>query len=114
MSLIFHRTRLKSRYILSIFVGLSLGFALSLACLPIISVCDNPLSLFSEPFVSSFNIRFGNDTFSLHDKFDPFRILNRQARSIADVTLVDYGSKDYEPKIHPLQQAPIFKQNKIK
>ncbi|CAF1062610.1 unnamed protein product [Rotaria sordida] len=112
MSLIFHRTRLKSRYILSIFVGLSLGFALSLACLPIISVCDNPLSLFSEPFASSFNIRFGNDTFSLHDKFDPFRILNREPRSVVDVTLVDYGSKDYEPQIHPPQLEVNLNNNK--
>jgi hypothetical protein len=101
MSLLFHRTRLKSRYILSIFVGLSLGFALSLACLPLMSVCDNPLSLFSEPFSSSLNIYLGNDSLSFRDKFDPFRLLNRQARSIADVTLVDYGSKDYEPHIHP-------------
>ncbi|CAF2813716.1 unnamed protein product [Rotaria sp. Silwood2] len=103
MSLLCHRTRLKSRYILSIFVGLSLGFVLSLACLPIISVCDNPLSLFSEPFSSSLNIHFSNDTLSFHDRFDPFRILNRESRSIVDVTLVDYGSKDYEPQIHPPQ-----------
>jgi hypothetical protein len=108
MSLLFHRTRLKSRYILSILVGLSLGFALSLACLPLMSVCDNPLSLFSEPFSSSL---FGqrNETFFLREKFDPFRLLNRQSRSIADVTLVDYGSKDYEPRIHPAQ--PDLKQN---
>jgi hypothetical protein len=104
ISLIFYRTRLKSRYLLSIFVGLSLGFALSLACLPLMSVCDNPLSLFSEPFSSSVNIYLGNETSSFRDKFDPFRLLNRQSRSIADVTLVDYGSKDYEPRIQPLQQ----------
>ncbi|CAF4321998.1 unnamed protein product [Rotaria socialis] len=101
MSLLFHRTRLKSRYILSILVGLSLGFALSLACLPIMSVCDNPLSLFSEPFSSSFNSHFGNETLSFSDRFDPFRILSREPRSVVDVTLVDYGSKDYEPQIHP-------------
>lgn len=107
MSLLFHRTRLKSRYILSIFVGLSLGFALSLACLPLMSVCDNPLSLFSEPF----NNRFGNETLSFREKFDPFRLLNRQSRSIADVTLVDYGSKDYEPHIHPPQQPVNLNNN---
>jgi len=104
ISLIFYRTRLKSRYLLSIFVGLSLGFALSLACLPLMSICDNPLSLFSEPFSSSGNIYLGNETPSFRDKFDPFRLLNRQSRSIADVTLVDYGSKDYEPRIQSLQQ----------
>ena len=104
MSLLFHRTRLKSRYILSIFVGLSLGFALSLACLPLMSVCENPLSLFSEPFSSPFNQpSLGNETPSFRDRFDILRLLNRQARSVADVTLVDYGSKDYEPRIHPPQ-----------
>jgi hypothetical protein len=112
MSLLFHRTRLKSRYILSIFVGLSLGFALSLACLPLMSVCDNPLSLFSEPFSSSLNIHIGNETLSFRDKFDPFRLLNRQARSIVDVTLVDYGSKDYEPRIHPAQSEINLNNNK--
>jgi hypothetical protein len=111
MSLLFHRTRLKSRYILSILVGLSLGFALSLACLPLMSVCDNPLSLFSEPFSSSFGQHSENETLSFRDKFDPFRLLNRQARSIADVTLVDYGSKDYEPRIHPPQSELNLKQN---
>ncbi len=109
MSLIFHRTRLKSRYILSILVGLTLGFALSLACLPLMSICDNSISILTEPL----NLHMNNESLSLRDKFDPFRILNRQARSIADVTLVDYGSKDYEPKIHPLQQAPIAKSNNI-
>ena len=107
MSLFFHRTRLKSRYILSILVGLTLGFALSLACLPLMSICDNSLSIFSEPL----NLRWNYENLSLREKFDPFRILNRQARSIADVTLVDYGSKDYEPKIHPLQQGPIKSNN---
>ena len=101
MSLLFHRTRLKSRYILSIFVGLSLGFALSLACLPLMSVCDNPLSLFAEPFSSRFHTRYGNDTFLFLDKFDPFRLLNRQSRSVVDVTLVDYRSEDYEPRVLP-------------
>ena len=101
MSLLFHRTRLKSRYILSIFVGLSLGFALSLACLPLMSVCDNPLSLFAEPFSSRFHTRYGNDTFLFLDKFDPFRLLNRQSRSVVDVTLVDYRSQDYEPRVLP-------------
>jgi len=109
MSLLFHRTRLKSRYILSIFVGLSLGFALSLACLPLISVCDNPLSLFTEPFS---NIHIGNENLSFRDKFDPFRLLNRQPRSIADVTLVDYGSKDYEPRIHPAKPEINLNNNK--
>ena len=104
MSLLFHRTRLKSRYILSILVGLSLGFALSLACLPLMSVCDNPLSLLPESFPSSFDSRHGNETWSLREKFDPFRILYRQARSVADVTLVDYGSQDYEPHIHSPQE----------
>ncbi|UJR28347.1 hypothetical protein I4U23_009589 [Adineta vaga] len=99
MSLVFHRTRLKSRYILSIFVGLSLGFLLSLACLPLMSVCDNPLSIFSEPFSSSLNLHLLNETFSFRD---PFRILSRQARSVVDVTLVDYGSQDYEPRIQPV------------
>jgi hypothetical protein len=109
MSIFFHRTRLKSRYILSILVGLSLGFALSLACLPLMSICDNSMSILSE----SLNFHMNNENLSLRDKFDPFRILSRQARSIADVTLVDYGSKDYEPKIHPLQQASIGKSNNI-
>jgi hypothetical protein len=109
LSLVFHRTRLKSRYMLSIFVGLTLGFALSLACLPLMSICDNSNTLLPEPFEFHTN----NETLSLRDKLDPFRILHRQARSIADVTLVDYGSKDYEPKIHPLQQAPIAKSNNV-
>lgn len=109
MSLIFHRTRLKSRYILSILVGLTLGFALSLACLPIMSICDNSIPMLSEPL----NLFVNNDTLSLRDKLDPFRIIKRQARSIADVTLVDYGSKDYEPKIHPLQQPSNGKSNSI-
>lgn len=104
MSLLFHRTRLKSRYIVSILVGLSLGFALSLACLPLMSVCDNPLFLLPESFPSSFDSRYGNETWSLREKFDPFRILYRQARSVADVTLVDYGSQDYEPNIHSAQE----------
>lgn len=107
MTLLFHRTRLKSRYILSILVGLSLGFGLSLACLPIMSVCDNPLALFSEPFSSSFNNHGGNETVSLSERFDPFRILSREARSVVDVTLVDYGSKDYEPQI----RSPVLETN---
>ncbi|CAF4671399.1 unnamed protein product, partial [Rotaria magnacalcarata] len=37
---------------------------------------------------------------SFSDRFDPFRILSRESRSVVDVTLVDYGSKDYEPQIH--------------
>src|SRR5690349_7096930 len=91
ISLFFHRTRLKSRYILSILVGLTLGFALSLACLPLMSICDTSISILYEPF----NFRMTNNgSLSLRDKFDPFRILNPHARSIADVTLVDYGSKD--------------------
>jgi hypothetical protein len=109
MSLIFHRTRLKSRYILSILVGLTLGFALSLACLPLMSICEGSIPFLPE----SLNPHVNNESLSLRNKFDPFRILNRQARSVADVTLVDYGSKDYEPKIHPLQQAPNFKSNTI-
>lgn len=111
MSLLFHRTRLKSRYLLSIFVGLSLGFALSLACLPLISVCDNPFSFFSDPLSSSFNIHWGNDTGSFRNILDPMRILSRETRSVVDVTLVDYGSKDYEPQIHP-PQSEINSNNK--
>jgi hypothetical protein len=112
-SLIFHRTRLKSRYILSILVGLTLGFALSLTCLPLMSICDTSLSIFSEPFSSTLNHYLNNDSLSLRDKFDLARILSRQPRSVADVTLVDYGSKDYEPKIHPLQQPLAPKSNHV-
>ncbi|UJR21143.1 hypothetical protein I4U23_024242 [Adineta vaga] len=107
ISLLFHRTRLKSRYIFSILVGLALGFLLSLASVPLMSICDSSLSILSETFSSSSDFHILNGSFSLRDKFDPFRILNRQARSVADITLVDYGSKDYEPKIHPLQAVPI-------
>lgn len=107
VSLFFHRTRLKSRYILSILVGLTLGFVLSLACLPMMSICENSMSILTEPLPFQSN----NENLSLRQKFDPFRILNRHARSIADVTLVDYRSKDYEPKIHPLQPAPAIKSN---
>ena len=109
LSLFFHRTRLKSRYLLSILVGLTLGFAFSLGCLPLMSICDNSIPNLPK----SWNSHSNNENPSLRDKFDPFRILHRQARSIADVTLVDYGSKDYEPKIHPLQQAPVPKSNNI-
>jgi hypothetical protein len=111
ISLLFHRTRLKSRYLLSIFVGLTLGFVLSLACVPLMSICDSSLSILSESFSSPLNLHMNNGSSSLRDKFDPFRILNRHARSVADVTLVDYGSKDYEPKIHPLQQAAVKSNN---
>jgi hypothetical protein len=110
MSLFFHRSRLKSRYILSILVGLTLGFALSLACLPLMSICENSLSILTEPFYLHLS---NNESFFLREKFDPFRILNRHGRSIADVTLVDYGSKDYEPRIHPLQQPSAVKSNNI-
>ncbi|CAF0839088.1 unnamed protein product [Adineta ricciae] len=108
ISLLFHRTRLKSRYIFSILVGLALGFALSLASVPLMSICDSSLSI---PFSSSSDFSLHNGSFSLRDKFDPFRILNRQARSIADITLVDYGSKDYEPRIHPIQSAAMKPNN---
>ncbi|CAF1043258.1 unnamed protein product [Adineta steineri] len=107
ISLLFHRTRLKSRYILSILVGLALGFILSLACVPLMNICDTSLSILSGPFSLSLNFHIKNGNSSLRDKFDPFRILNRQARSIADITLVDYGSKDYEPKINPSQQQQV-------
>ena len=106
-SVFFHRTRLKSRYILSILVGLTLGFVLSLACLPMMSICENSMSFLTEPLPFQSN----NENLSLREKFDPFGILIRHARSIADVTLVDYRSKDYEPKIHPLQPAPVIKSN---
>ena len=104
MPLLCHRTRLKSRYILSICVGLCLGFALSLACLPLMSVCENPLTIFTDPFSSPFsNPSNSNESLSLAAKFDPFRIiLNRQARSLTDMTLVDYPSPDYEPRILPI------------
>ena len=110
--LLFHRAGLKSRYILSILVGLSLGFALSLACLPLMNVCDNPLSIFSEPFSSSLNFHFGNETVLLHSRFYLFRILNRQPRSTADITLVDYASKDYEPQIHQQYQEANLNNSK--
>ena len=113
MSLLFHRSRVKSRYILSILVGLSLGFAMSLACLPLMSVCDDPLAFFSEPFSSSLNIHYPNETFTFRDTFDPFRILSRQARSVIDVTLVDYGSQDYEPRIHLPQSEINFKNQSL-
>lgn len=103
----FHRTRLKSRYILSILVGLTLGFVLSLACLPMMNGCENPIPILSE----SLSVQSNNEKLSLREKFDPFRILNRQVRSLVDVTLVDYRSKDYEPKIHPLQAASALKSN---
>ena len=111
ISLLFHRTRLKSRYILSILVGLSLGFALSLACLPLMSVCDNPLSFFFESFSSSLSFHFRNETLLSHNRFDLFRILNRQPRSTVDITLVDYASKDYEPQIHQPQQEANLNNN---
>jgi hypothetical protein len=104
MSLLCHRTRLKSRYIISILVGLSIGFALSLACLVFMSVCDTQLSLFSEPFLSSFDFHRENESWSLRDRFDPFRYLQRSARSAPDMTLVDYASQDYEPQIHSPQE----------
>lgn len=89
MSPIWHRTRLKSRYVLSILVGLCLGFLSSFLCLPSMTLCDYSLS------------NNQSDRFQHH--FDPFRILNRSARSAgADFALVDYASKDYEPRIHPL------------
>ena len=99
MSLLFYRTRLKSRYILSIFVGLTLGFTLSIACLPLMNICD-------DSSLHTFEFYFINRNISLYNKLDPFRMLNRQARSIVDVTLVDYSSKDYEPKINPIHQRP--------
>lgn len=102
MPLLCHRTRLKSRYILSICVGLCLGFALSLACLPLMSVCDNPLAIFTDPFSSSLSNPSSNESSLLAAKFDPFRLLNRQARSLTDMTLVDYPSPDYEPRILPI------------
>lgn len=80
MSPVCHRTRLKSRYVLSICVGLSLGFLLSFFYLPLISLCDQS-SLLNNPH------------------------LNRHARSLSDFTFVDYASKDYEPRIHPLPPA---------
>ena len=73
MSAVCHRTRLKSRYVLSICVGLLLGFLLSFVAFPLITLGD-PSS----------------------------RLLLRADRALPDVTLVDYGSKDYEPRIHPL------------
>lgn len=110
ISLFFHRTRLKSRYILSILVGLTLGFALSLACLPLMTICENAIN--NQPD-SPMNIHPNNESYSIRNRFDPLGILIRHVRSVADVTLVDYGSKDYEPKIHPLQQAPVAKSNSI-
>ncbi|CAF4155604.1 unnamed protein product, partial [Adineta steineri] len=98
-SLLFHRSRLRPRYILSILAGVSFGFTLSLACLPMINVCDNSLLLFSNPFSASLNDHLSNETFSFRDTFN--RILNRQGRSVTDVSLDDYRSKDYEPRILP-------------
>ena len=112
ISLLFHRTRVKSRYILSIFVGLSLGFALSLACLPFMSVCDNPFSRFPEHYVPGLNYPNGNNTWLFSGRFDPFQLLNRQSRSVVDVTLVDYASVDYEPQIHSPQELLQLTDNK--
>lgn len=102
MPLLCHRTRVKSRYILSICVGLCLGFALSLLCLPLMSVCDNPLAIFTDPFSSSFDDPINNESSSFGLKFDPFRLLNRHARSLTDITLVDYSSPDYDPEVKPI------------
>ncbi|CAF0991226.1 unnamed protein product [Rotaria sp. Silwood1] len=105
------RNRLKSRHILSIFVGLILGFALSFACLPLMSICDSSSSTFLEQLSSPFNIDLNSGSLLLRNKLDSLRILSRHARSVADVTLVDYRSKDYEPRIHPLHHAPIKSNN---
>ncbi|CAF0896535.1 unnamed protein product [Rotaria sordida] len=102
-----HRHRLKSRYILSIIVGLILGFVLSFACLPLMSICDSSSSSFFEQFSSPLNLHLNTGSLSLRNKFDSLRILSRHARSIADVTLVDYRSKDYEPRIHPLHHGSV-------
>ena len=96
MSLICHRTRLKSRYMLSILVGLSLGFLLSFACLPLITICEE------EQFSPSINDPSDNGKLFSGNRLNLFRILNRHPRSADEMTLVDYASKDYEPKIHPL------------
>ncbi|CAF0885288.1 unnamed protein product [Rotaria sp. Silwood1] len=105
------RNRLKSRHILSIFVGLILGFALSFACLPLMSICDSSSSTFLEQLSSPFNIDLNSGSLLLRNKLDSLRILSRHARSVADVTLVDYRSKDYEPRIHPLHHAPVKSNN---
>lgn len=105
--------RCKCRYLLSILVGLVLGFALSFACLPLMNICDSSASYLLEPFSAPLYLQMNNGNISLKNKFDPFRILSRQARSVADLTLVDYGSKDYEPRIHPLQHAPNKSNNNI-
>ncbi|CAF2830195.1 unnamed protein product [Rotaria sp. Silwood2] len=105
------RKRLKPRYILSIFVGLILGFALSFACLPLMSICDSSSSTFFEQLSSPFNLYLNSRSLSLRNKSDSLEILDRRARSVADVTLVDYRSKDYEPRIRPLHNIPVKSSN---
>ena len=90
MSLLCYPTRLKSRYLLSVLVGLSLGFVLSLACLPLMSVCDQSMWIFSSSFPHAF-ARQSNGDSSL--------ARSRHARSLADETLFVYRSQDYEPEV---------------
>lgn len=104
ISLFFYGTRLKSRYILSILVGFSLGFALSLVCLPLIDDCRFQVVRIPEHFGLKTKDPTANFSNSILARFDPFQFLNRQSRSVVDVTLVDYGSPDYEPVIHSAQE----------
>lgn len=112
-SSVFHRSRPKSRYLLSIGVGITLGFALSFACIPLMSICDNSPSMFLEPLSAPLNRYSNKGIRSLREKLDSMGILSRQPRSVADVTLVDYRSKDYEPRIQPLHRG-IVKSNNSK
>lgn len=95
MSLVFHRTGIKSRYILSIGVGFVLGFLLSLASLQRITTCNNCFATFSADSSNETNQVIDNPIPSLNDR-------NKKHRSRGDSTLVDYASRDYEPRIHPL------------
>lgn len=106
MSLLCHRTRLKSRYMLSILVGLSLGFLLSFACLPLITICEE------EQSPASINAPSDNGRLLPENRLNLFRLLHRHSRSAEEMTLVDYASKDYEPKILRLPPEPKSENNK--
>jgi hypothetical protein len=105
MSLICHRTRLKFRYVLSIVLGLSLGLLLSLVCVPLLSICDYSVSIFSQDLL---NLKLNNnESVRQRNRLDSQQLLARPVRSLSDKTLVDYTSQDYEPEIRPLPSSNI-------
>ena len=95
---------LKPRYVLSMGVGLSLGFLLSITSLKMLTICDSSSTYLLNPFAP---IPSPENNDNLIKVPDVNIHGHRSIRSPSESTLVDYASKEYEPRILPNPDVKI-------